>query len=148
MHAAAAATAGGATVNDGPPLGPPADVDVFAAFLRSLRAMSADPDGPFRREQGAPGADTPAETAATPSDRLSILRTTIAALANSGAISSLIEVYDALLQFTLEIWPGNVARVDDTMDGCAQSLQVRLVHALLCLVFFAVKNLLTSRRIR
>jgi len=49
--------------------------------------MAADGEGPFRREQGAPAADAAdaaAAAAATPSDNLSVLRTTMAALRKLG----------------------------------------------------------------
>ena len=129
MTAAAAASAQGADASAGAgdtPTGPPADVDVFGSFLRSLHTMAADENGPFRREQGTPGLEAADALSPAPSDNLAILRTTMAALANSGAIGSLVDVYNALLSFTLECWPGNIARVDETLAGCAESLQVRV----------------------
>jgi hypothetical protein len=118
--AAAASTSGSSAGSSG---GPPGDVDVFHIFLQSLHTLASDAEGPFKREAQTEVQDASPSFAV--SEGLAVLRTTMAALANSGSIGSLIDAFDAVMQFTLAVWPGNIGRIDEVMDGCSQSLQVR-----------------------
>jgi hypothetical protein len=120
----------------------PSDVDVFGTILQYLAQLASDPLGPFKplggaagdaaddAGAGAPGgggdvASGSPGSAARPksSARLASMREAGDVAASAQPLASLLEVFAALLRFSLALYPGHRAYVDATLGATAKALR-------------------------
>lgn len=126
--------AAGPGTDDATARGLPTHVDVFGKLLAAITALASDPEGAFR----APTAIIPTGTAGGRTgggggegeERSEAWRGTGPVSPSitpfrgppPEAISSLLEVYTALLSFALTCYPGDLPRFDGVLSACARSL--------------------------